>query len=71
MLNSVFNYLILKEYRPEVFEAEKVRFKKDFGPWKAGEFADIVRVDLEIGTMKTLSIDGIIIKQCNIKLEAI
>lgn len=58
----------MHEDQVDCYIVSEAQLSRDFGPWKAGEQADLT-FDFLSGTIKQFDDNGKILKECKFKLE--
>ncbi len=58
MLDDLLEYESLLENELECLSIERVTWKADFGPWKAGQVCDTITFDFDAGTVQEVSAEG-------------
>lgn len=71
MFEDLIEYEQLEEACEQVFGFSGVTFKRDFGPWKAGQKVDNLWFDLEKGMVKECNEIGDALEDSKFRLEAV
>ena len=71
MFKDLIEYEDLNEACEEMFGFGKVTFKRDFGPWKAGDKVDSLWFNLDPPIAEEQSDEGKVIKNCKFSLVAV
>jgi hypothetical protein len=71
MFEDLIDYVDLHEAYAEMYGFGEVTFKRDFGPWKAGEKVDSLWFILEKATAEEQSNEGAVIRNCKFQLTAV
>lgn len=70
MFADLLEYKDLHEACDEMFGFGGVTFKRDFGPWKAGEKVETLWFMLDSAIVEEQSNDGHVVKNCKFQLTA-
>ena len=71
MFNDLITFVAYEEAREEMFGFSEVTFKRDFGPWKAGQKVDTLWFHIDKGVVETTDSGGAVIDSYKFQLQAI
>lgn len=71
MFKDLIEYKDLNEASEDMFGFDQVTFKRDFGPWKAGDKADNLWFLTDGAIVQEFDANGALMKICSFRLVAL